>query len=261
MGPSLLPTALAAYGVGLLLVILTLAYDARWAWRAASVLFAAGFAAHLGAVVLQGVAVGGLPLSNRAEYLLLLGCCVMALHLWIWFGLHVTAAGLLLPPLAAALTIASMTGLARQPVPSAATDSWFLFHTTTSTLGMATLCVALAMSLVYLAQDRALKSRRALQVLDKLPPLEHCDRLAFHALRAGFALLSIGIATGLIVNASVHRRFWVHGPKQLLPILAWLVFAGVLAARVRLGLRGRKSAYLTIAGVMLGLLSVVGMTL
>jgi ABC-type uncharacterized transport system permease subunit len=43
--------------------------------------------------------------------------------------------------------------------------------------------------------------------------------------------------------------------------LAWLVFAGVLVARFRVGFRGRKSAYLTIAGVMLGLLTVAGMTL
>jgi ABC-type uncharacterized transport system permease subunit len=44
-------------------------------------------------------------------------------------------------------------------------------------------------------------------------------------------------------------------------LLAWAVFAGLLLARGALGFRGRKSAYLTIAGFTLGLMTVVGMTL
>ena len=77
----------------------------------------------------------------------------------------------------------------------------------------------------------------------------------------GFVLLSLGIATGMIVNASVHGRLWILGVKQTLPLLAWALFAGLLIARFKLGFRGRKSAWLTVTGVTLGLLTVVGMTL
>jgi hypothetical protein len=49
------------------------------------------------------------------------------------------------------------------------------------------------------------------------------------------------------------------GAKQTFPILAWLVFVRSRAAGARL--RRTASAYLTIAGFMLGLLSVLGMTL
>ena len=78
---------------------------------------------------------------------------------------------------------------------------------------------------------------------------------------SGFILLSLGIVAGFVVNQLVHGQFWVPGIKQYLALLAWIVFAGVLSARVKLGFRGRKSAYLTITGVMLGLLTVAGMTL
>jgi ABC-type uncharacterized transport system permease subunit len=44
-------------------------------------------------------------------------------------------------------------------------------------------------------------------------------------------------------------------------LLAWIVFAVILASRTALGFRGRKSAYLTIAGFALGLLTILGMTL
>ena len=67
--------------------------------------------------------------------------------------------------------------------------------------------------------------------------------------------------TGLFVNAGVYDRLWVPGLKQSFPILAWLIFAVVLVARLTLDYRGRKSAYWTITGVTLGLLTIFGMTL
>ena len=72
---------------------------------------------------------------------------------------------------------------------------------------------------------------------------------------------TLGIGTGVIVNATAHARLWVPGAKQVFPILAWVLFAGVLVARSALGFRGRKSAYMTIAGFALGLMTMLGMTL
>ena len=74
-------------------------------------------------------------------------------------------------------------------------------------------------------------------------------------------LLTLGIGTGIVVNAELHEPLLVMGPKQIFPMLAWVVFAGILIARPALGFRGRKSAYLTIAGFALGVLTVLGMTL
>ena len=73
--------------------------------------------------------------------------------------------------------------------------------------------------------------------------------------------MTVGIGTGLVMNEAIYDKLWVMGVKQTLPFAAWGVFATVLVARLQLGVRGRKSAYLTIAGVLLGLLTVVGMTM
>ena len=100
-----------------------------------------------------------------------------------------------------------------------------------------------------------------LRVMDRLPPLDRCDQIGFQSLGIGFLLLTIGIATGVLVNTAVYDKLWVPGVKQTFPLLAWIVFAVVLAARFKLGVRGRRSAYLTIVGVLLGLATVAGMTL
>ena len=187
---------------------------------------------------------------------------MLTLHLYVWFRLKVEIAGLVLPPLAGIMTFASMQLMRANPGRSAAPpDAWFLFHTTVSTLGMAILCVAFAMSVIYLIQDRALKSRKALKLLERLPSLQRADQIGVRSLTVGFVLLTLGIGTGIVVNAEVYERLLVMGPKQVFPLLAWLVFAGILVARPLLGFRGRKSAYLTITGFALGLMTVIGMTM
>ena len=130
-----------------------------------------------------------------------------------------------------------------------------------STLGIAILSVAFAMSLIYIVHDRALKSRKTLSLLERLPSLERCDRVGLQSLAAGFLLLTLGIGTGIAVNFDVFQQWWVFGIKQIFPVVAWLMFAGILGARTALGFRGRKSAYATMAGFAIVLLSVLGMTL
>jgi len=262
MGLLLLPLALIAYFLGIFLAIVGSRIRGRGYARMSAALLTVAWGFHLAAIVHAAVETGRFPMANVAEYLLVLSWVILSFHLFLWFRARIQAAGLVLPPLAALLALGALV----LPAPTVALPSehrqgWFIFHTTVATLGMAALCVAFAMSLIYLVQDRALKSKKASRLLDVLPSLETCDRIGYHALLWGFPLLTLGIATGAVWNASVHHTFWIRGAKGVFPALAWVVFALLLYARLVRGFRGRKSAYLTIAGFTLGLLTVLGMTL
>lgn len=258
----LLPVALVGYILGIVTTVLSTVY--RWpaARRAVSFIFATTWVLHLAAILHLAVSQRHFPLTNLAEYLLVLGWVVLTLHMYLWFAHKVDVAGWVLPPLAGVMAFAANQLLAEHPQRSVApADGWFLFHTTVSTLGMAMLGVAFAMSVLYLVQDRALKSKQTLRLLERLPSLQKSDQIGVRALTVGFVLLSLGIFTGIVVNTEVYQRLLVMGPKQIFALLAWLVFAVILAARPLLGFRGRKSAYLTIAGFALGLMTVIGMTI
>jgi ABC-type uncharacterized transport system permease subunit len=136
-------------------------------------------------------------------------------------------------------------------------QGWFVFHIVASTLGVAAFGVAFAMSLIYLTQDRALKMKWSMHILERLPSLQMCDRVGHEALLWGFPLLTAGILTGIATNLAVHDRLWSGGIKETAPLLA--LFGGLLYARVVKGYRGRRGAYLVILGFVLGLLSVLGM--
>lgn len=262
MGPIFLPFALIAYFVGVVFAFVDTAKRSKTARAVSTTSLVVAWVLHLAAVVHLAILRGHFPLSNMPEYLLVLGWIVLTLHLLVWFRWRVVAASLVLPPLAALMAMPALwfPGQAGE-VALGHQHSLFIFHTTAATLGMAALCVAFAMSLIYLVQDGALKSKRVPRVLARLPSLEACDRIGYLAILWGFPLLTLGVATGLLWSRDVHDRFFAGGAKQYFPLLAWVVFAALLYARVVRGMGARRSAYITIAGFTLGLLTVLGMTI
>jgi ABC-type uncharacterized transport system permease subunit len=258
-----LAVALVAAIVGISFTAAGTAYRWRGTRGIASLSWVFLFLGLGAAVVVHGLEAERFPLTTRSEYLLALGLAVSAIHLFVWFRLRLFVAGLVIPPVSALACLLGWNLLSAES-PTLAVEKapgWFLFHTTFATLGMAILCLAFAMSVLYLVQDRALKARKRLTLLQKLPALDKCDAVGFQAMVVGFVLLTIGIATGLIVNTSVHERIWIFGAKQDTAALTWAVFAALIFSRRLFGFRGRKSAYLTIAGFILGLATVVGMTI
>lgn len=257
-----LPIALVGYITGIILAVIAIVYRSTKARNGASVAFALTWLAHLIAVIGAGFSAGRIPLGNLPEYLLVLSWAVLSLHLYIWFRFKVYTAALLLPPMAAIAALVSLSLFSSEITQSTSRHSaMFFFHTAVSTLGMAILCVAFAMSLLYILQDRALKAKKTLGILKRLPSLEKCDGIGFRALLTGFVLLTIGIGTGIVVNMEVHRRLWVWEARGSFALLAWIVFAATLTARTALGFRGKRSAFLIIAGFVLAVLTAMGMTL
>jgi ABC-type uncharacterized transport system permease subunit len=260
MARIVLSVALALHVAGIALCALgELRHRARVS-RAGAWALVGAWAAELAALVLLGVSASAFPLRSGPEYLLMLGWFVLTLHLVLWYRLAVRASAFVLPPVAGLMVLSAfLFGVGAPPAEALRTQGWFVFHTSIATAGVAALAVSFAMSLLFLVKERALKSKRPLRVLEMLPTLEALDRLGFHALLYGFPLLTLGIATGMVYSAAVHDRLWIWGPKEIFPVLAWIVFAGILWARFARGVRGRRSAILAIAGFAFALLTFVGM--
>jgi len=233
----------------------------RVSWsRVAALALVAAWAGELTTLVVLGVKAEAFPLRSGPEYLLALGWFVLTLHLLLWFRSRIRAAALVLPPVAGLMVLAAfLMGVGAQQETVLRTQGWFVFHTSIATAGVASLAVSFAMSVLFLVKERALKTKRSLRVLERLPTLEALDRMGFQSLLYGFPLLTLGIATGMVYSAAVHDRLWIWGVKEIFPVIAWAVFAGILWARFARGVRGRRSAILAIAGFAFALLTFVGM--
>lgn len=176
--------------------------------------------------------------------------------------------------LAFALPLAALTALVAlllsgrpdglAPLEGGPVGPWLWAHITLSLLAVAALLLAALAGVAYLLQERQLKSRHPGPLMSRLPALEVCDRLGHRSLLVGFALLTAGFLMGGIGLWSGLDSGWSWDTTRVLALSAWGVYLAVLAWRWAVGLRGRKAAWLTIAGslsvtaILLGVLLVSG---
>ena len=77
-------------------------------------------------------------------------------------------------------------------------------HTTLAFFGYAALFVAFAMGVLYLFQERELKSRSPRRFYYLIPSLERCDTIGGRSVIAGFGFLTLAIITGVLWNRSAR---------------------------------------------------------
>lgn len=91
-------------------------------------------------------------------------------------------------------------------------------------------------------------------------PLMTLERLTFRFVEAGFVLLSATLLVGWLFAEQLYGPglAWQWNHKTIFSMLAWLVFAGLLIGRAKLGWRGLKAIRLLYLGSGLLLLGYAG---
>lgn len=129
-------------------------------------------------------------------------------------------------------------------------------HMVSSVLAFGLLSIAGVYALLVLVIDHVLRRHHLSPLVRSLPPLEVLEDLLFKMIAAGFLLLTISLASGVMFINDIFGQHLVH--KTVLSFLTWLVFGVLLWGRWRYGWRGSLAVRLTLAGVVLLLLSYFG---
>lgn len=129
-------------------------------------------------------------------------------------------------------------------------------HILTSLLSFSLLNIAAAQALLLAAQEWQLRHKHPLPVLRALPPLQGMERLLFQLISGGLALLSVSLLTGMAFVDDLFAQHLAH--KTALSILAWFIFALLLAGRHYYGWRGRTAIRWTLGGFGVLLLAYFG---
>jgi ABC-type uncharacterized transport system permease subunit len=131
------------------------------------------------------------------------------------------------------------------------------FHIAANVLGVGLFVVAGASGLLYLFQDRRLKHKLGGGFGARLPSLDALDSATHRLLIAGFPLLTFGVVTGAVFSRHLESLEGAALARTLLGVATWILLAGVLLLRRLAGVRGRRAAYGTLAGVVCVLLVLV----
>ncbi len=130
-------------------------------------------------------------------------------------------------------------------------------HILSSMLAYSLLNIAALQALLLALQDWGLRTHHANSLLVRsLPPLQTMENLLFQLLGSGFGLLTLSLGTGFIFLDNLFAQHLAH--KTVLSILAWLVFAMVLAGRIRYGWRGQVAIRWTLGGFVSLMLAYFG---
>ena len=165
------------------------------------------------------------------------------------------SAAIVLPVAAfAALLPALVTNPHRFPY---ADEPWAAVHIAVALLAYAFLLVAAITALLMTGLEKRL--HRGLPSRDaEVTPLLTLERYLFRLVVAGFALLTLTLASGALFSEQVFGKPFTLTHKSLFSILAWLTFGALLAGRWRFGWRGRQAANWIIAGTGFLVLAYLG---
>lgn len=129
-------------------------------------------------------------------------------------------------------------------------------HGLLSLVAYTVLAFCFCQAILLLLQERALRTRKPLQLLQNLPPLAVMESWLFQSLWVGFLLLSLAIITGFIFLEDMLAQRVAH--HTILSALSWLMFAALLWGHSIRGWRGRKASYWVIASFSLLALAYFG---
>ena len=152
----------------------------------------------------------------------------------------------------------SFTLYANAPAVASEAGSWPHLHVILASAGLALLGVAGLAGALFLAEDRALKAKRAPSLRRGLPSLEALDRVNAVTLAAGFPLLSCGVVAGMLWTQAETGHLFVGGAHAVWSVIAWAIYLALVVARFVAGRRGREAAACAAIGFAFLLFVVIG---
>ncbi len=225
-------------------------------------LIALGIVLHLASMVVYTIASGHIPIQNLPQSLSAAAVAIGCMFLFFQYKLDLKILGLF-----AAVLISAIMVLVWM-IPGAPAQGneilkgfWFYSHIVLVFMGDAALALACGAGILYLLQEKGIKSKSPGFFFRRLPSLDLLDSVGYSCLSTGFALLTIGLVTGFIYAKAIWGQFWSWDPKEVFSVGTWLVYAGLLHLRLRSGWRGRKSAIMTIVGFFIILFTFLGVNL
>lgn len=142
-----------------------------------------------------------------------------------------------------------------------ALQSWWLpVHAGVSLLAYGFLSLAFCGGLMYLLQERELKSKRFGFFFTRLPSLEALDQLNSHCLTAGFVFLTLGIISGSIWARQAWGTYWQWDPKETWSLITWFIYLIQIHQRFTVGWRGKRAAVMAICGFAAVIFTLWGVT-
>ena len=208
-----------------------------------------GWIVQTALLAVQATRADGFPWSTWAASLNLFVWLVVGVYL-IWgcqarfrlLGLAV------LPPAAVLLALAHAGGGTDTMTATGYSNLFLALHVGLVLAAFAGFTLAAGLAALYLWQERRLKRHEASILRVRVPALARLDDLSARTIALALPALTLGVAVGI---ARLRDRGGGFDALMVVTVVAWGVYAAFLVLRFGAGVRGRRAAYLVLAGFVL----------
>jgi ABC-type uncharacterized transport system permease subunit len=212
------------------------------------ILLRAAVIVHILYLAARGLMEGHLPLASVYDFLSATGFSLAVVYLYVEMRVRIRTTGIFVVPLVFMLQIlASAYGAASLAIKPPLKPIWFELHTLAAVLGYSAFVVSAIYGILFLILYRDIKANRVSLFYSRMPSLETLGRMNVSAAGAGLVLLAMAIVMGM-GWARLAGVAFLSDPKTWLTIVAWVILGFAVLAYHRLGWRGPRAVYASLAG-------------
>jgi HemX protein len=214
-----------------------------------------GFIFQTAFLSVRGHALGRCPLTNLFEVFVFLAWSVALMYMLVGPLYRLSLMGAFTAPLVVLLQGFALVAPIDMSHPvKVPANPWVEFHASISTVAYGAFALACIAGVMYLIQERQLKTHQLHSIFYHLPSLTDLYATITRLLWWGFALYTLGIASGFFTGHPLPRV------QVVAAIGVWLLYATILQSRHLRWLAPRWVAALCIIGFSVALALLWGIT-
>ena len=204
---------------------------------------------------IRGHAVGRCPLTNLFEVLIFLAWSIALVYMLVGPAYRLSLMGAFTAPLVFLIQgFALLAPIDVQHPIKVPPNSWLEFHASISIIAYGAFALACIAGIMYLVQERQLKTHHLHSVFHHLPPLTDLFAAITRLLWLGFGLYTVGIVSGFFTGHPLPRV------QVIAAVAVWLLYAAILQGRHLRWLAPKRVAALCVIGFSVALTLLWGIT-
>src|SRR2546421_4766325 len=214
-----------------------------------------GFIFQTAFLSIRGHALGRCPITNLFEVIVFVAWSIALFYMVVGPAYRLSLMGAFTAPLVVFLQLFALFAPLDRPHPGRLpANSWLEFHASMSLVAYGVFALACIAGVMYLLQERQLKTHQLHSIFYQLPPLTNLFAAITRLLWWGFALYTVGIVSGFFTGHPLPRI------QVMAAIALWLLYAAILQARHLKWLAPKRVAALCIIGFSAALALLWGIT-
>ncbi len=223
--------------------------------RLGTLLLGLGLIAHYFALLERSRGLHTVPYHDLYGSMSLFGWLLALTYLGLELYHRQRSVGAFVLPFVLVFFLAAHLAPADRLSPPAAHGATFAFHVTLSILAYAAFALSFVLSMIFLGEERLLRSHHIGNMVWRLPPLELLERMSQSSVLVGLVSIAIGTVLGFVWVDRLSTSYSFYDPKYVITLLVLALYALYFRLARTTAWRGARASLLCIFNFVIVVLS------